>query len=60
MKRQSLTGPLVLIAVGAFFLAKRWIPDFHPLEIVREWWPAMLIVIGAIMLVQRLAAGRGR
>lgn len=60
MKRESIAGPLVLIAVGAFFLLKKWVPDFHLFEMVREWWPALLIVIGAIMLAQRLAGGRAR
>lgn len=60
MKKESIAGPLVLIAIGTFFLLKKWIPDFHPFELVREWWPALLIVIGTIMLAQRLAGGRAR
>lgn len=60
MKKETIAGPLVLIAVGSFFLLKKWIPDFHPFELVREWWPALLIVIGAVMLAQRLAGGRAR
>lgn len=60
MKRESIAGPLVLIAVGRFFLLKKWIPDFRPFELVREWWPALLIVIGTIMLAQRLAGGKAR
>jgi hypothetical protein len=60
VKRESITGPLVLIAIGSFFLLKRWVPDFHPFEIVREWWPALLIIVGAVMLAQRLAGGRVR
>jgi hypothetical protein len=57
VKRESLGGPIALILIGAFFLLRKWIPDFHPFDLLREWWPAMLIVIGAVMLAQRLTAG---
>ena len=60
MKRESLGGPVALILIGTFFLLRKWIPDFHLFDLVREWWPAMLIVIGAVMLAQRLAAPGSR
>lgn len=60
MKRDSLAGPLVLIGIGAFFLARKWIPDFHPIELFVEWWPALLIIFGAVQLAQRLSSSRTR
>ena len=55
MRDRSLTGPLVLIAIGAFFLLKNLIPDLHIMDFLRDWWPALLIVIGLIQLIERLA-----
>ena len=50
-KRGSLIGGLVLITVGAIFLADEFIPnvDFGDL------WPLILIVIGAGLLINTFA-----
>ncbi len=43
----AMIGGLVLVALGAFFLAREWWPqlDF-------DWfWPAMLILLGLVLLV---------
>lgn len=57
MRSNSLTGAYVLIAVGTYFLLQKqgWLPNIRPL--VSEWWPAVLIVIGVIMIVQRRSRG---
>lgn len=54
MPFRSRTGALILIIVGALFLLSNlgWIPQLGPL--LRQWWPLILIVIGVVMLVQRL------
>ncbi|KIQ95954.1 MULTISPECIES: DUF5668 domain-containing protein [Lysobacter] len=57
MRSNSLTGAYVLIAVGTYFLLQKqgWLPNIRPL--VSEWWPAVLIVIGVVMIVQRRSRG---
>ncbi|QOW19466.1 hypothetical protein INQ41_12800 [Lysobacter ciconiae] len=57
MRSNSLTGAYVLIAVGTYFLLQKqgWLPNIRPL--VTEWWPAVLIVIGVGMIVQRRSRG---
>jgi phage shock protein PspC (stress-responsive transcriptional regulator) len=48
----SLVGGLILVALGVFFLAREWLP-----QISFDWfWPAMLIVLGALLLLT--AVGR--
>ncbi len=50
-------GPLVLIALGAIFLLNTM--GFFRFEQIIRWWPAGLIVLGAYMLYERLAASNG-
>lgn len=52
LKRYS-TGALVLIVLGHLFLLSNlgWIPRLGPL--FAQWWPAILIIVGAFMLVRR-------
>ena len=54
MPLRSRTGALVLIIVGVLFLLSNlgWIPQLGPL--LRQWWPLILIVVGIVMLIQRL------
>jgi phage shock protein C len=48
----SMIGGLVLIAIGVFFLAREWLPQFS-----FDWfWPSMLILLGILLLVA--AVGR--
>lgn len=50
-KRRSLTGPLVLIAIGAIFQADRLrLFDWR----FNKLWPVILIAIGVAMLTDRL------
>jgi hypothetical protein len=60
MSRRGLAGPIILIAIGTFFLMRRWV-DIPPLwTIMREWWPALLIAIGVLQILQRTSpTGRG-
>lgn len=50
---RSRTTALILILVGAAFLLSNlgWIPRIGPL--LHQWWPLILIIVGALMLVQR-------
>ena len=57
VNRSGLTGTMIaggiLIAIGAFFLLREWLP-----ELSFDWfWPSLLIVAGIVLLV---AAGAGR
>jgi hypothetical protein len=47
-RRGGLVGPVILITIGTLFLLDRWWPDysFHRL------WPVILIVIGAVRLIE--------
>lgn len=55
MKRASLGGPIALIVVGGFFLAQNLLPQFHLFDFLRDWWPALLILLGVIQLTERLS-----
>jgi len=50
---RSNFGAFVLIAVGILFLLSNFnlIPHMWPL--LRQWWPAALIIAGVVMLFER-------
>lgn len=56
MRRGSLVGPLLLIVIGVVFLLKNVRPDLPFLELFVNWWPAVLIVWGALRVVEILAS----
>ena len=53
MRPRSIVGPVVLIVLGFVFLLSNlgWIPRIGQLLIT--WWPAILIVVGVSMLIER-------
>jgi hypothetical protein len=53
MRSGSRIAAVILILVGAAFLASNlgWIPQIRPL--LREWWPLILIVVGVVLLLRR-------
>jgi ABC-type multidrug transport system permease subunit len=53
MRSKSLVGALILIGLGVLFLLSNlgWLPHLGPL--FARWWPLILIVIGATMLIRR-------
>ena len=55
-RSNSNFGAYVLIVLGSYFLLQKhgWMPNLGPL--VSEWWPAILIVVGATMLFRRSRA----
>jgi hypothetical protein len=55
--RSQLALGLVLVLLGAWFLADRSLPAFHSLVGRFSEWPINLIGIGAILLVLGLALG---
>jgi DUF4097 and DUF4098 domain-containing protein YvlB len=50
--RGSITAPLVLIAVGAIFLAHAVSPDFPLADLLSHYWPYLLIIWGVIALFE--------
>jgi LiaI-LiaF-like transmembrane region len=47
-RRASLMGPVVLITLGAMFLLAQFLPGWG----IGRTWPALLIVIGVLKLVE--------
>jgi hypothetical protein len=61
VRRGSVVGPLVLILIGALFLANNIRPDISVIEIIARFWPFVLIAWGVLRLVEILIiALRGR
>jgi len=42
-----LTGPVILITLGAIFLLEEFVPDWG----LRKTWPILLVVIGVLKLL---------
>ena len=53
-RRISLTGPIILIALGAMFLVGEFVPEWG----VNKTWPFLLIVIGLAKLLDSAWPGR--
>ncbi|MGO4328718.1 DUF5668 domain-containing protein [Cupriavidus sp. 2TAF22] len=53
---RGLLAPIILIALGGLFLAHN--AGVLPAYITREGWPLILIALGAVLLVRRLAIRR--
>lgn len=53
MRSKTKFGALILIVLGAFFLMSNlgWIPRLGPF--FAQWWPAILIIVGVFLLIQR-------
>ncbi|HMD32518.1 MAG TPA: DUF4097 family beta strand repeat-containing protein [Candidatus Acidoferrales bacterium] len=56
---RSALGPLVLVAVGAIFLLSNFRPGWIPWDFFARWWPLLLILWGAVRLIENLS-GTGR
>ncbi|MEW5974652.1 MAG: DUF5668 domain-containing protein [Acidobacteriota bacterium] len=46
---RSLTGPLILIAVGTLFLVHN-LTGFNIIRLIGRYWPLILIVVGVVKL----------
>jgi len=57
-RRVSLVFPLILITIGVLFLVQSWRPAFEPWLILRDWWPALLILIGLGMVWDNVRKSR--
>ncbi len=54
MRPRSITGPLILVAIGVLFLLNNLNPDFSPFALISRYWPFLLIGAGVIGLVEVL------
>ncbi len=52
MRRSSLFAPLLLIGLGALFLARNILPDLPLLDYLAKYWPFLLIIWGSLRLVE--------
>jgi DUF4097 and DUF4098 domain-containing protein YvlB len=60
MRARSITGPLILVAIGIFFLLVNVRPDLISLSRIGDYWPFLLIGAGVIGLIEVLFyASRG-
>ncbi len=54
MRRTSVVAPLLLIAIGALFLARNLYPNLPLLDYLARYWPFLLIVWGTLRLAEVL------
>lgn len=54
MRRGSLFAPLLLIGLGALFLARNLYPDLPVLDFIARYWPFILILWGGLRLLEIL------
>ena len=54
MRRTSLVAPLLLILLGALFLARNLYPDLPFVEYLSRYWPFVLIGWGVLRLIEIL------
>lgn len=59
MRRISLAGPLILILVGVLLLVSNLDTRFRFLDILASYWPWILVIWGAIRLMELAIWSRG-
>jgi hypothetical protein len=52
--RRSLSGPLLLLAIGSFFLWRNLHPEAPVFDLVAQYWPFALVAWGLLRLVEGL------
>jgi len=52
MKRASVVAPLLLIGIGALFLARNLYPDLPLVDYLAKYWPLLLVVWGTVRLLE--------
>src|SRR5207248_72533 len=55
MRGRSLVGPIILILLGAAFLINNIRPDLNLFTFFANYWPFLLIAMGALRLLEILA-----
>jgi DUF4097 and DUF4098 domain-containing protein YvlB len=54
MKRTSIVAPLLLIGIGALFLARNLYPELPLVDYLAKYWPYILIIWGVLRLAEIL------
>jgi len=54
MRRRSVTGPILLILLGAGFLIYNLRPDIQLFDLLSQYWPFLLIAWGSLRLIEVL------
>jgi DUF4097 and DUF4098 domain-containing protein YvlB len=54
MRRSSIVAPLLLIGIGALFLARNLYPELPLLDYLARYWPFLLILWGTLRLAEVL------
>jgi len=54
MRRSSIVAPLLLIGIGALFLARNMYPELPLLDYLAKYWPFLLILWGVLRLAEVL------
>ncbi len=52
MRRRSVTGPILLIVLGAAFLIYNMRPDIQLFDMLAQYWPFLLIAWGTLRLLE--------
>ena len=52
--RRSISGPLILLLIGCFFLWHNLHPEAPIYDLLAQWWPFLLILWGLMRLVEVL------
>jgi hypothetical protein len=59
--RRSISGPLVVIAIGLLFFINNFFPEMFSWRSMTQYWPFLLIGLGVIRLLEVLAtASQGK
>lgn len=59
--RRSISGPLIVMAIGVLFLLNNFYPDVFTFHSLFRFWPFLLIGLGVIRLIEVFVdAGRAR
>ncbi len=57
MRRHSLSGPLLLLLIGAFFLWRNLHPEAPVFDLLAQYWPFLLIAWGLLRVAEVVLLG---
>lgn len=52
--RRSITGPLIVLLIGCLFLWRNFHPEVPVFDLLAQYWPFLLILWGAMRLIEVL------